>query len=161
MDPSNPKDVQVHLQSLWEKLCESSKMLVPIKNQKNGNVFPEGPGVYCIWEGTKLRYVGETKDLYERMNHIKQTRHHTARRTVGRIYFNAEPGYEPASSKKAFPPHIEEKLDIYISLNLRISFIEVRFGRKELEEYVCNLKLPIYNASSHNPRSGFYNLRPT
>ena len=84
----------------------------------------------------KIPYVGETSNLKERMRDFDDTRHHTLRRTIGQKKFGDVDGFEKATTKKKFPPHIEKLVDDYFRENLTISYLPMYFGRMELEEFI-------------------------
>ena len=50
--------------------------------------FPNKPGVYVAFEGSKIVYVGETGNIRGRMKDLLDTRHHNLRRNIGRLKFS-------------------------------------------------------------------------
>jgi GIY-YIG catalytic domain len=98
--------------------------------------IPQEAGVYVLKENSKLVYVGETGNLRGRMNDLLDTRHHSVRRTIGKKYFNNVKGFIPATTKIKFPDHIERLVNKYITENLKIAYLRVPLGRKELEEFI-------------------------
>lgn len=101
---------------------------------------PSAGGVYVVFNGRRLLYVGETADLKRRLRNLKRTRTHTLRRSVGRRHFRAEAG---ADGK--FPAEIEAKLDKFLLEKCRYSFLPIRFGRKEVESFIIRRDKPTYN----------------
>lgn len=102
--------------------------------------IPKQAGVYMIREDVHIIYVGETGNLKKRMNDFCDSRHHTLRRTLGKKHFSQLPHFKYASSKEKFPEEIEILLNEYIQKKIKISFIVVELGRKELEEFIeCKL----------------------
>src|SRR5262245_31700326 len=106
--------------------------------------MPVGGGVYAWFDGRKLVYVGESGCLKKRFGDCCRTRNHTLRRAVGRLRFAGLKGYKPASAKETFPPHIEKRINQYLK-TLKVSALEVNFGRTEFEEYLVKKHRPVYN----------------
>lgn len=81
-------------------------------------------GVYAIWdvESRLPVYVGETSGLSPRMGDLGHTLNHTFRRIVRRRY-----GLQGAT---------EAELNAILAAKFEIAWIEVPFGRAELEEYL-------------------------
>ncbi|MGV0751773.1 GIY-YIG nuclease family protein [Empedobacter brevis] len=90
------------------------------------------PAVYAIFENKKLIYIGETGDLLKRMSDITRTVNHSFRKQIGHRFFNG------IKSSKKFEEEIEIKLDKYFDDTLYIQFIEVNFGRSEIETYLID-----------------------
>lgn len=107
--------------------------------------FPDKPGIYVVFEGANLVYVGETGNLRGRMRDLRDSRHHNLRRNIGRFNFSQEAGYEDASDVLKFPKHIEEKVDEWLKEKIEISVLVVELGRKELEENIIKKYDPKYN----------------
>lgn len=102
--------------------------------------FHKQPGVYCIYDKGEMIYVGETENLQNRMNQLRNSRHHVLRRTLGELLYSSRKNYEKATTIKKFSDDIEIDLEEYMKENLSVSYIRVDLGRKELEEYVMRLK---------------------
>lgn len=109
------------------------------------NQFPTKAGVYAIFDGKTLIYVGETGSLRGRMKDLRDTRNHTFRRQIGAAMFSDRSGYRPATSKTKFPEAIEEALNTYIKKNLSVKLLPVLLGRKEIEEYLIHDATPRFN----------------
>ena len=84
----------------------------------------------------EIRYVGETGNIYKRMKDLLKTYNHTFRRSLGKKHYSNEKDYFKASSSKKFSDRIEAELDDYMFKNCEVSFLDVRLGRKELEEFI-------------------------
>lgn len=103
------------------------------KKDKNWreNSIPDRPGVYALFEDNqKLLYIGETGNLRARMNEINRTVNHSFRKELGFTRFDG------IKSKKKFEHNVELKLDAFFEQNLYVSFIEVNFGRLEIETFI-------------------------
>jgi excinuclease UvrABC nuclease subunit len=81
-----------------------------------GGSFPEVPGVYCVYDGDELIYVGETNNLRRRMRNLLGVRNHTLGRKL-----------------KGAVEH------------LRVAASPVACGRKEIEEAIIREQRPPYN----------------
>lgn len=96
------------------------------------NYLKNVPGIYALFENNELIYVGETGDLLKRMSDITRTVNHSFRKQIGAKKFNG------VKSSKKFDDKTEELLDKYFDDNLYITFIEVNFGRLEIETYLVD-----------------------
>jgi hypothetical protein len=95
--------------------------------------IPNSPGVYALYEkNNKLLYIGESGNLRERMNEINRTVNHSFRKQIGFLRFGG------VKSKKKFEIDVESKLDLFFAEELYVAFIEVYFGRLEIEEFLIN-----------------------
>lgn len=90
------------------------------------------PGIYALFEGSVLIYVGETGDLLKRMSDITRTVNHSFRKQIGARKFKG------IKSSKKFDMEIEELIDGYFDNNLYIKFMEINFGRLEIETYLVD-----------------------
>lgn len=104
-----------------------------------------GAGVYIIEEVGEIVYVGETKNIRQRMSHLLNTQNHTVRRNIGHMNFSKIDGFEKASSKKKFPEHIEQLVKDWIENKMRVSILHTIIGRKEIESYLIKMYEPKYN----------------
>ena len=104
------------------------------KGSKWANLnFPRGSGVYAIFEDSEnLLYIGETGNLQERIEELNRTVNHSFRKQLGFIRFNG------IKSNKKFTEEVEFKLDKFYENNLFISYIEVNFGRMEIETHLVS-----------------------
>lgn len=96
--------------------------------------FPDGSGVYMLFEDGKLVYVGESGSLSGRLTDMLNSRHHTVRRALGEIRFKDVPGYAKATSSIKYPERIEKMVEETMR-SFKICVLPIPFGRKEFEEY--------------------------
>lgn len=131
------EEINHYLSNLKSQLESSIKIpvLLTLEWEKT---FPREHGVYCIYCEGKMIYVGETENLRKRMNHLRNSRHHVLRRTLGEKLFNYRENFEMATARKKFPSDIEADLEKYMKVNLTVSFVTVYLGRKELEDFILN-----------------------
>ncbi|VXB46764.1 MULTISPECIES: GIY-YIG nuclease family protein [Chryseobacterium] len=95
--------------------------------------FKNVPGIYAIFEGNdKIIYIGETGNLCKRMSDITRTVNHTFRKKIGKLKFGG------IKSSEKYDSEIEVLLDKYFDEELHITFIEVNFGRLEIETYLID-----------------------
>jgi hypothetical protein len=129
-----------------EKQLLSPKKRMNIELTRNWTKkFSINSGVYVIYENECICYVGETGSIRERMADLLDTRNHVIRRNVGNIIFKKHDKFEKASASKKFHSDIETLLNDWILENLRISTLEIKLGRKEFEEYLCEKHKPKFN----------------
>lgn len=98
--------------------------------------FEKKAGVYAVFDGSNLIYIGETGNMLGRMKDLRRTVNHSLRRHIGLRNYGNHRDFEPASSNKKFPFQFEEALDAYFEEKITVSFIYLDLGRKELEEYL-------------------------
>lgn len=84
------------------------------------NSFPHDGGVYVIWKNNIPVYVGETSGIHSRMGDLMRPVNHAFTKKV-------------SSENKITDLTL---LRSYISETYQISFIDVDFGRAEIEEYL-------------------------
>lgn len=95
--------------------------------------FKSVPGIYAFFEtNNKIVYIGETGNLYKRMSDVTRTVNHTFRKKLGQLKF------EGIKSNKKYDPEIEKMLDKYFDEELYVTFIEVNFGRLEIETFLID-----------------------
>lgn len=99
--------------------------------------WPDGPGVYGLYDATGLIYVGESGSLRARANDLFQTRNHQFRRSLGKQLFSDHPLFAPATSRRAFCQEIELSLTSYTEEVVRYAVFPTSVCRKEIEEAVC------------------------
>ena len=109
--------------------------------------IPADPGVYTLFEDGKLVYVGESGSLRNRMKDLTDTRNHTLRRKLGARLGSG------GSSKKKFSEAVERKLNSFMEQHLRVKFLVVHLGRKEIEEAVVRGRPHLYNAKGRRGES--------
>jgi hypothetical protein len=103
--------------------------------------FPIAAGVYGIFDGGNLVYIGETANLRERMKDVKRTLNHSFRRKLGKKLFA---GATIANGK--FAADIEAKLDEYCIANISFSSMAVNFGRLEIESHLVHKNKGLLNS---------------
>lgn len=106
------------------------------------------PGLYAIFEQEKLIYVGETGNLRKRMSDITRTVNHSFRKQIGVRNFSG------LKSSRKFADDIELLLDQYFDEQLYISFIELNFGRLEIEAYLID---KFYSQLINSPKKRKFN----
>lgn len=141
------KDWTDYLNCLSNLLIENDKMEITL-NRFWSRDFIDKPGVYVFFEKNEIVYVGETSSIKERMRDILDSRHHTLRRKIGVFNFSEVPGFKKANSKNKFPPNIEQMVSNWMAKKMKLSFVNVQLGRKELEELIIKKYNPKYNTPS-------------
>lgn len=131
-------EILEYLDTLRVDLLHPSNWQKVIMTREWASKILSTPGVYVLKEGDDIVYVGETGDLKGRMTDLLDSRHHTVRRTIGERFYSSIDGFQMTTTKKKFPEHIERLVNEHICTRLDLAFIEVKLGRKELEEYVVN-----------------------
>lgn len=140
-----PEQIQSHLAEMEDYLMNFDNQR-PVKLSRAwANTLPADAGVYAAFEGTKLVYVGESGNIRERMKDLLDTRHHALRRNIGKLNFFSADGYASANSYLKFPPHIEEKVESWITEKIKIAALPTDLGRIELEEKIIEKFCPKYN----------------
>lgn len=141
------KDKIDYLNNLIDLLIKNDRLGITL-NRFWSKDFADSPGVYIFFENSKIVYVGETSSIKERMRDILDSRHHTLKRKIGVFNFFDTPGFKKANSKTKFPEHIEELVSNWMIKKMKLSFISVELGRKELEELIIKTYNPKYNTPS-------------
>lgn len=100
------------------------------------STIPSKAGVYTLREDAEIVYVGETGNLKGRMNDLLDSRHHTIRRTIGKKLFSTHKGFIQATTRIKFPDEFEVLVNKHICNKLKIAYLTVELGRKELEEFI-------------------------
>ncbi|MFA8451907.1 MAG: hypothetical protein ACEPOW_14525 [Bacteroidales bacterium] len=113
-----------------EALLRGNKVKFDFNRNWSSN-FPNRSGVYAVYEINELLYIGETANLKERMKEIKRTYNHAFRKKLGEIRFNGIIEKQGKYSEK-----IESQMNEFYREKLYISFIEVNFGRIEIESHL-------------------------
>jgi hypothetical protein len=129
-------DEQQYLDLLQSKLLKPDNFRQVVLTNEWAKLVPAQAGVYVFMHGENLVYVGETGNLRGRMKDLLDSRHHTIRRTIGVRLFAEVEGFAKASITAKFPAHIELLVNNHITENLRLAYLPVSLGRKELEELV-------------------------
>lgn len=105
--------------------------------------FTRKAGVYAVFSNNELLYIGESASVKERMKEIKRTINHSFRKKLGKHLFG-----DATLNKGKFDEKIESFLNEYYLQNIYISFIEVEFGRIEIEEELIKRHKNILNSIS-------------
>lgn len=111
----------------------------------NRAMWPGKAGVYALYQGDKLVWVGESGDLSGRARDLFRTKNHNFRRILGAKLFSNRPDFEPATIKRSFTPEIEIALTAFMEGKLSFLVIPVRVGRKEVEERTCARMKGLFN----------------
>lgn len=127
-------ELNIELHRADKELEKNEKIKFQRLNSWRKEFVPNFPGVYALYEKVGceyvLLYIGETGNLRERMSDICRTVNHTFRRKLGKKRFSG------VITSKKFEPRIETLIDIFFDENLYISFLQVNFGRTEIETYL-------------------------
>lgn len=99
------------------------------KKWRDENI-PDHPGVYALFEKDALLYIGETGNLRARMSDICRTVNHTFRRKLGQKKFGGD------KVKYKYDNETEVLLDLFFDNELYLAYIEVDFGRLEIETHL-------------------------
>jgi hypothetical protein len=132
--------ISSHINNIIEMLLSAPKQDISLIS-----TFPNERGVYLLWENEELVYVGETGSIQKRMKDLRNTFNHQVRRSIANKHFKNIDGFQLGSSQKKHPEHIEEMLNDFLQTKINVSFLPVSFGRKEVEEAICEMKQPCYN----------------
>lgn len=148
-----------YLTDLKDKLLNEENWKEIELTRKWTSTIPSKAGVYALKHGEEIVYVGETGNLKGRMNDLLDSRHHTIRRTIGKILFSHQSNFIQATTKIKFPDKYEELLNKHICENLKIAYLTLELGRKELEELVekemkAEIKLNKRGKRKTNDRKG-------
>ena len=98
----------------------------------NRAIWPAKSGVYALYQGKKLVWVGESGDLSGRARDLFRTKNHSFRRLLGAKLLRDRSDFEPATSKKSFSPEIK-----FMERKLTFLVVPVAVGRIEIEERTC------------------------
>ena len=145
------KAINKYLKTLENSLLKTIKIDIELNRQWSSK-FPDEPGVYIFFEKDKIVYVGETSSIKKRMINILDTRHHTIRRKIGKFNFSTNPKYSKAASKPKFLPELEKTINNWMTSKMKLSFLPIYLGRKELEAYITKEHKPKYNSPSKRGR---------
>ncbi len=133
-----------------EKFCEivlkkletSEKQKICLDSKEWLENIPAKNGIYGVWSGKELKYVGETSDIRDRMKDLGRNVHnHTLAVKLANKYFKGKKW----SQKKTLPKRLVSKLHEKIKGDFKISFLPLSMGRKEIEEYIVKKRNPVYN----------------
>lgn len=102
-------------------------------DRKWSSNFPAKAEIYAIFDKEELIYIGETANLKERMKEVKRTYNHSFNRKLGR---HLNKGAMIRNGK--FDTIIELGLNNYLQSNISFSYIELNFGRLEVESQLIH-----------------------
>lgn len=102
-----------------ENLLKLAEKYIPFQDNWK-NIFPDHGGVYAIWKKDTPIYVGETSGLSSRMSDLMRPVNHAFTKKV---------------SSETEIIDLNE-LRKHITENYKLSYIEVDFGRSEIEEFL-------------------------
>src|SRR5712671_778681 len=139
IEPPIPKHtleaLELYVETVVAALLKPSKT-TPL-TLTNRSIWPPKSGVYAIYQGSNIVWVGESGDLSARAKDLFRTKNHSFRRLLGAKVFSRRMGFEPATKKKSFSPEIELNLTKYMERRLSFAVAPVAAGRKEIEERAC------------------------
>lgn len=150
----NEKETEKILNKLEKELLTKTKRQKPLLTNDWTKNISANPGVYAIFGGNKIIYVGESGNVQKRMRDLRDTRNHQIRRYIGDHRFSKTPGYKPASCRIKFPSEIERKIDKFIEEKCTIAVLSLFLGRKELEEYICEKYKLVLKFNRRGKRKG-------
>jgi len=127
-------DIEEYLNLLVEELLDETLRKDIILSRDWAQTAPNKAGVYALFEDDRLVYSGETGSIQGRMYDLLNDQHHQVRRNVGEKHYAEIDGFEKASSFRKFPPHITELVNSHIQKRMKVAYLPVSLGRKELEE---------------------------
>ena len=138
------KDHKEYLDYLISCLINKEKLNI-VLNRNWSRIFNE-PGVY-VFEKITLSMLRLNFCKRKNEGHFgHQTPHIKKKNRCFKFFRN--PGYKTANSKTKFMPSIEEMVSEWMVKKMKLSFIQVNLGRKELEELVIKRYNPKYNSVS-------------
>ena len=106
----------------YESALFSARRLKPLASTSWASKVPSEAGVYIIWDRKKPIYVGQTSSLSARMNDLAKPINHTfSRKTCKALDIDEKCVHELAAA---------------ISSKYKLSYVQVPFGRAEVEEYL-------------------------
>lgn len=108
------------------------------------NNFTKLAGVYAVFCINELLYIGESASVKERMKEIKRTINHSFRKKLGKHLY----GNDAILTNGKFNIEIENALNEYYINNIYVSFIEIEFGRIEIEEELIKRNKNLLNSIS-------------
>ncbi|MBL1278775.1 MAG: GIY-YIG nuclease family protein [Fluviicola sp.] len=126
-DTSLPNDkIEEIVNAVESDLLHKNKIEFSIVNHWHKQ-FPTQPGVYAVFEKSKLIYIGETADIQSRMKDLRRTYNHTLRNKIGKMRLGG------IKIGNKFSDEIEIELDVYMMNNLSVTCHSLSFGRSEVE----------------------------
>lgn len=137
--------IEVYLMKLEIELLSDGKRKVIELTNKYFKQFTQSAGVYLLREEGKICFVSETNTLQRKIHELIDTKKHELRRRIGKEKFSHKEDYKEASKDRNFPNWLEQEINRLLVDNFEISVLEVKLGRKELEERIKSKYKPKYN----------------
>lgn len=110
------------------------------------HALPATGGVYAFFHNDAVFYIGETTSLRQRLGtHMRNPENHVLALKIARQLFDHAHGDGTAGSKKKFDEEHKEATRKWVSENLRVAFVPIPIGRKELEDRLCSMHEPEFN----------------
>ena len=134
---------QKYIEAIVRALLEPPKVTPFTRN--NRKLWPAAAGVYALYRGRRIIWVGESGSLRKRANDLYQTRNHSFRRVLGEKLFSKRLDFERATTTKQFSPDIEAALTYFMEHRLSFVVAPVSIGRKEIEERACAQSTGLFN----------------
>lgn len=96
------------------------------------NNFPDGPGIYAIFDKRDLIYIGESANIRLRMQEIKRTYNHSIKKILNKKYF------KQSLIGNKYCDDTEAKIDHHLLEHITFSALPLNFGRLEMESYLLH-----------------------
>jgi len=132
----NNEQINNYLYCLQSQLLDNKNFISILLSRSWARQAPDEAGVYALKENDQVIYVGETGNLRGRMIDLLDSRNHILRRTIGSTYYSDHPEFKVATASSKFPEAIEQLVNDHICFRLKVSYLAVSLGRKELEELI-------------------------
>lgn len=149
--PISTKEINDYLEAMHSNITSLEKVSIELTLEWSKKA-PNEPGVYIVFEEENIMYVGETGLLRGRMKDIRDSRNHTLRRKIGEALFSNSSNYQKGTCKKKHDDETEIRINQHMESDLKIVYMVVWLGRKELESYLIEKYHPKYN--SRKERNG-------
>jgi predicted GIY-YIG superfamily endonuclease len=137
----------------WENLLSEGEKIFEKVIENLEKPKKKTKGIYSYKEEEEIIYVGETSNILERSEtHSKQTTFSALRRSIGKSEFEFKLKEEEnengdVKKKKNFSKEENGKITEYLK-KCSFKFLEVNFGRVELEELLIKKNQPKFNIKS-------------
>ena len=131
------------------RICESiilTEERIPYKHNKEWCMaLPKEEAVYIFRSSSGIiQYVGESACFQKRMTDLLDTRKHTLRRNIAEKNFSTNIGYIKPTSKQKSDNNTELGITRIMESSY-LSYLIIKLGRAEFEEYMILKYKPIYN----------------
>ncbi|MGB0864196.1 MAG: hypothetical protein ACPG19_08920 [Saprospiraceae bacterium] len=137
--------IEVYLMKLEIELLSDDNRKVLDLTGEYFKQFPQNAGVYLLREEGKICFTSETNNLQSKIHELIDTKKHELRRRIGKDKFSHKEDYKEASKNRNYPSWLEKEINRLLVDNFEISILEVKLGRKELEERIKFKYKPRYN----------------